>query len=448
MKLLAVLFSLGLVGTLHPALGKSSESPNSQALKSMQFIKKGMAIAGVEELFKIKDPKKISTDLKRQLKESLTPKHTVWTVANIKWNSSWETIFPEPTGAIVQSVQMEAPLKAKDLKLAESLLKRTKVNTNERARLLWVLAHHYGIQNTPSKASPLLEELMKSEQSLIEPDLIVMTVARLYYQINQLEKSIQHYNMITKASDYWIESVEERAWAYFRKGDYDHVQSDMKTIMNPIFANQVGPEPFFLDGFAKLKVCDYVGIFKTIKDFKSMFKDRITVMDSLAKTGSNESVQPAVAKLADGTSTFQDMGSVAAKMPRFFYRDWQLSRLAMRKAIFERENQPGANSAFAARLATLSQDAAGKVKSRVKTLASIEMDEARKILNKFHILEAEVIQRMHIQDKKSDKDIEHQTIAGDELEFPVSGDEVWADELDKYQVLSRGCPDNKQAKAL
>jgi hypothetical protein len=239
--------------------------------------------------------------------------------------------------------------------------------------------------------------------------------------------------MIAKSSDYWPEAVEEKAWAYFRKNDFDRVQSDMKTLMSPIFADQVGPEPFFLDGFAKLKVCDYPGIFDDIRAFKAAFKDRLALMEELAKTGGDARTAQAVAALSGGVTEFKNVASFARRMPRMFHRDGQLASLAAKKAPLK------------------------DIQARVKTLAATELEEGRKIINKFHILEAEAIQRMHLQDKKSDRDIVTQEIAGDELQFPVKDDEIWADELDKFQVNSRGCPDlkigdkssgKKQEKAL
>ncbi len=435
-----ILVALIFIGTSLAA----QATPNDQARESLRLIKMGMSIAGVEELFRIKNPKKISSSIKSDLKISLPPHHRVWTIANIKWDKKWASIFSEPTATIVQSSQMQAPLKPKGLKSAEFLVKTAKPDSNERARLLWVIAHHYALQNRPAKASPLLEELLNSDQSLIEPDLVIMTVARMYFQMNQLEKAIAHYHMISKDSDYWIESVEERAWAYFRKTDYDHVQSDMKTLMSPMFDNQVGPEPFFLDGFAKLKVCDYPGIFKIIKEFKTQFKDRLSMITDLEKTGSNAYVEGSLSTLANGPVNFVSAAKYAAHMPRFFYRDWELSRLAMRKAAFQEESKNKTSPL----LVSLEKEAQSKLSQRVKALASIELDEARKILNKFHILEAEVIHRMHLQDKKNTKEIQHQTIADDELEFPVNDDEIWVDEVDKFQVLSRGCPDKKQEKTL
>lgn len=438
MKNFFILFVLLLEFTNLEAKQKNKkEDPNEKAKSALQLIRKGMTVAGVEELFKTKEPKKISKTLTMDLKEALPPRHVVWTLADIQWKAPWSEIFTEPTGTIVQAYQMDAPLNKKDIKTAEGLLKTAKQDSSERARLLWTVAHHYALQNQPAKAGPLLEELLKSKQTLIESDLIVMTVARMYFQINQLEKAITHYNMIDKSSDYWVESVEEKAWAYFRKGDYDHVQSDMKTLMHPMFVNQVGPEPFFLDGFAKLKVCDYPGIFKVIKDFKELHKDRILRMEALAGSGIHPSVELGLKAMADGPSTFQEVGKVSADLPRFFYRDWELARLGMKKAIYTRQSVDAKPD---------STDE--KIKKRIQALAKAELDEAKKILNKFHILEAEAIQRMHIQDRKNTKEIQHQNIADDEIEFPVSDDEVWVDEVDKFQVLSRGCPDKKQEKTL
>ena len=86
--------------------------------------------------------------------------------------------------------------------------------------------------------------------------------------------------------------------------------------------------------------------------------------------------------------------------------------------------------------------------SRVRTLAVGEVREYKTILNKMHIVEAEVIERMHLDDNlkgQRSKLSKNEADKGDVLVFPYRSDEVWLDELDNYKARVKDCPTLKGA---
>jgi hypothetical protein len=80
--------------------------------------------------------------------------------------------------------------------------------------------------------------------------------------------------------------------------------------------------------------------------------------------------------------------------------------------------------------------------SRARQLATREIAEYRGILNKMHVIEAEAIQRLHIDDdlRGERSRLAKETYGDDVLVFPYNSDEVWFDELDNYRAQVRDCP--------
>ena len=83
---------------------------------------------------------------------------------------------------------------------------------------------------------------------------------------------------------------------------------------------------------------------------------------------------------------------------------------------------------------------------RVRVLAQGDLKEYRMILNKMHIIEGEIIERLHMDDnlKGQRGKLTQVEESSDSLIFPVS-DEVWMDELDNYKARVKDCPTLKKA---
>jgi hypothetical protein len=85
--------------------------------------------------------------------------------------------------------------------------------------------------------------------------------------------------------------------------------------------------------------------------------------------------------------------------------------------------------------------------NRIRALARQELKEYRQILNKMHIIEGEVIQRLAVDEtlKGERSKLAKVEDQGDVLVFPYNSDEVWFDELDNYKARVKDCPTLKGA---
>lgn len=281
-------------------------------------------------------------------------------------------------------------------------------------------------------------------------DRKLMLEARKLFAADKFDAAIAKYNQIDKGSDYWLEAVEEKGWAYHRKGDFEKALAQTKTLLAEPLVQVSGSEGFFLQSLSQLKICDYPGIFKTHQAFKDTQKARVAAIEALAQTGTSPALMKAVEKAENFPLTFDQVGNEAKELPFLFYRDLEVQKQMLKMKLTARGIAllQGKDSASIALLQKANAVAEGKLKARVKTLAQAEDKKNQLMLQKLGLIEVETIQRMH-----ADKNVDQETyasgkfakVSADDLVFPDDG-MPWVDELDKYEVMANTCPRNVRRK--
>jgi tetratricopeptide (TPR) repeat protein len=282
----------------------------------------------------------------------------------------------------------------------------------------------------PRAALAALKQVEKSKT--VANDLIQLTYARLYFQTAELDKALAAYNKISPDSDFWLESVEEKAHVMGRKGEYASAISFLKTVTAVTFDGVIGPEPYFVEALTHLKICNYSEIFKVTERFKKRFKNRLADLAQLAKAGDSASVQHLIAlinekseiakssKLPTQLITNNDIGYQLKHLPRNISRDMIITSQSQRPASAKRDQA---------------------IRLRVRDLAKSEIKEIEDTISKLQIIEAEVVQRIYLAEKSKAVRPSQSTIVknSDVLVFPVDSDEVWLDELDSYAAKVEKC---------
>jgi hypothetical protein len=280
------------------------------------------------------------------------------------------------------------------------------------------------------------------------------------YQRGEIDAALNAYVQIPKSSSLWIESVEERAWAHLRRDDFDKALGETVTLLSPALAPLVGPESYFLANLMSLKACDYPRIFKNSELFKQRQRGRIVELQELADKGVNKNLNALLDRFEKSGVSLEAAGPIIGSLPRSALRDRIfVKNLEVRKEILS-EIGLAQGSELGPSLSTSSLLAKGmgsaKVRAdqgrslaqrRLRTLAALELKEYRTILNKMHIVEAEVIERLHVDDslKGERSKLSKNEDQGDVLVFPYRSDEVWLDELDNYKARVKDCPTLKGA---
>ncbi|MEQ1878397.1 MAG: hypothetical protein ABL958_17270 [Bdellovibrionia bacterium] len=451
---------------VHYASTAYAESMDGKALAAFLLIKNGMPTLGFETLFQVKNPGQIATDLKSYLRYELSPENPLWVHADYKWKREWQSVFGEDLEQRRLALKNATLKTAKEFKAAEALLSRTKANTPEWARLQWQLAVSRAIENQVGQSAKHFRALLNSKQNTIGRDQIVMALGRVEFQTGRFDEALNVYGMVGKSSDYWLEALEEKAWTHIRKNDYRKALAELQTVLSPVFALELGPEPYFVSSFANLKICDFQSIFKNHDLFKDRYRTRVTELQNLARTGQSPALTTALERLRGGASRWSELGPDVEKLPRFLHRDQEIASLVARARSLSSErvqlsnlsaqiesdySAVQLNSQLGGKLASIDAKLASiqaATTKRVKRLAENDVAEIARILNKFHLVEAESIQRLHIYAKESERAKTEFEDKGDEdrIVFPQDG-EVWLDELDNYQVNATGCPQSpKMAK--
>jgi hypothetical protein len=281
----------------------------------------------------------------------------------------------------------------------------------------------------------------------------LMQKARDLYAKGNYDEARMAYNEVSKSSGYWLQAVEERAWSYFRQDQFDNALAQTKTLLSIQFSDFVNPEAYFLQALTQLKTCDYKDLFATNSMFKEKQKARLVEIQNLSESGMNEAFKNVIIAANSFPMKFADAGSNANHLPHLFYKDIELQRQLMRYKLSERalsvlKSNADVPSVLQDSFEKTRNEASVALKSRMKKLAQQETEDSFKIVQKINLVEVEAIQRLHVDvdlDKKLFKKDKFKDTNSDQLVFVDDG-RPWIDELDKYEVRSKACPQNIRRK--
>ena len=441
-----------------PAFANSalSRQDDFRAYKSLLMFKNAMTVTGLEELFLIKEPKKIHMQILHQWREAAGPTHPAWQVAKLEWRSAWTEIFGVSTEVRVKSSDQSLPHDQQGL---QQLAKLAPIDSRERALLNWNIALLHGEKDQTKEAAVIISSLMKAKNNPIPEDLLNLTAGRLLYQNGYFEAAQKYYDKIPKGSDFFPQSQEEKAWAFLKRGQPNDAVAVTQTLVNKTFSGQVGPEVWFVRALGQLKVCDFAASLETLKAFTAEFKVRAMGLEKISKQGNSPEVAEALLKMKAGGLTLSEMAQISKSLPRAMVHDERLRQMIKAISTLSEEAKSAAQASAASNISGLQgefetiknnadQRAArmqAQAVNRVQMLAAQDLKETKTILNKLHIVEAEVIQRVESTTKLSQaaaheiRNGKTGSQAQDVLKFPA-GNEIWMDELTNYKVdIKKGC---------
>lgn len=250
-------------------------------------------------------------------------------------------------------------------------------------------------------------------------DLALMEKARALYARGELDKAVDIYSKIPASSDFWLDSIEERAWAATRQGNYEKALADLQSITSAVWTSQVGPETYMLSTFVSLKICAYKDVVKKINLFKKRMLPRVDALQTLRDQSVPAEFWEMVPALKKGQVSMASLGQNAEKYPRYFYRNKLL-------------------------LSLLETNDRSRVESLMKQLAQNDLNEIEMNLKKMKVIEVELIQKVFLaEDMKKTKKTDLEFAGVDrknQLTFPVKDDEIWIDEVGHFQVKAENCP--------
>lgn len=323
--------------------------------------------------------------------------------------------------------------------------------------LKWSEDFSAALKSKNSQATLQLVDFDKLDQKYLAAcndcgDKATMEKARKLYAAGKYDEARAAYDQIAKGSAYWLQAVEEKAWTFFRQNQYDSSLAQTKTLLAPQFAGYTDTEAFFLQSLANLKTCNYKDVFETNRLFKEKQKPRLVEIQDLSKTGMNDAFKKVIAETENFPMKFTDIGENASHLPQLFFKDIELQRQLMRYKLADKAlaavKAAGKSESLQGSFERAKTVAFDKMQSRMKQLAIQETNDNFKIVQKLNLVEVEAIQRLHNDvelDKKLFKKDAFSDTTSDQLVFVDDG-RPWIDELDKYQVRAKACPQNIRRK--
>ena len=440
-----------------------ANTANGKALYSWLLFKNDMPMTAVETLFEISNPKEIHNELVQLWRQAAPDNHKVWSVAHLpKWNAGWTDIFGISTELKIKGREVYTVDSIEQLK---NLIPRSLVGSKERAWLEWQLILAWTNKDT-KKAATALAHLMQVENNPVSTDLMNMTAARLLFENGYLDAAVKYYDKVPKDSEYWFESQEEKAWSFLRKGEPQNAIATGKSLIAPEFAPIVGPEAYYQQSLAYLKVCDYPSVADILSDFKTAYKDRAQKLLALKAQPQTPEVNEILAKMETENVNLNKIESKGQGLPRYLTRDQIILTAVQLEAALDSDLKQAealvqkslvgssADVGFQGFIQTLKNKISARKAAvhstaldRIKVLAQDESNEIAQILQRLHIVEAELLQQVSMAQKlamkgsKGERSLDGTTgsKATDTIRFP-SETEKWFDEISNYKVsLKGGC---------
>ncbi|MCB0361147.1 MAG: hypothetical protein KDD35_00405, partial [Bdellovibrionales bacterium] len=302
-----------------------------------------------------------------------------------------------------------------------------KLNQKDKKKFVLAVIERYRLtlasllQNQAKMALAIMPQAENFIQAGLNPDPLLITQARAYYQNKDYEKAIEAYSQIPQSSDYWLTAREERAHTQGRLGQYEKAIADFTTLFSPVFQDSIHPEVYFTASLTYLRLCQYSKVVALLNEFKKKMKIRVSQLTELKDGKSDALAMKAVDSLKNKEYNLVSYAQWASSLPRAFHQDF-----IIRDQIVKFP----------------SSQLSPKIKARLSQLAQQDLDDIKTVLTKLQLVDAEVMQRIHLAEQvKNNRRQSMGTFnAGkDQLYFPFNG-EVWIDELDAYQVQSKSCP--------
>lgn len=415
-------------------------SATGKAFYAYLLFVNGLRLEGLERVLATGNPDQVNPKVLELWKPLVTKETKEWRIGKLSATPNWAEFF----GLTSQASQV----------------------------VTWKEATNIAVNGKPEKAAKMLAGLLNETDPYISKELVYITAARLLYQQGFLDAAIRYDNQVSKGSDYWFEAQEEAAWAEMRKGQVGKALAITTSLQHPTLKYEVGPESVFLHSLVNLKVCNYPEVISTLKTYKERFRPRVIALQKLSTESESKAITGLLTQAAKEELTPVKVGFLSAEIPRAagfdraLRHDGFLYGLVSNEAkvagdLFALSLQKGSQVGFQGKFEQLKQKIQSREQSlkstftgRVKELARAEVKDISTLLQKMHIVEAEVIQQTGLanrivaaskkagQDK--DKSKANVAVANDEVVFDGDG-EVWFDELTHYKIdVKKGC----QSKTL
>jgi len=112
-------------------------------------------------------------------------------------------------------------------------------------------------------------------------------------------KSIEFFDRVPQSSEYWLDSLFEKSWAYFMVGNYARALGNLVTVNSPYFEEEYYPEGYVLRAVIFFMNCMYDEALETVDPF---YKEYYEISKELKRV---------LARYEDPASFYQYLASLS-----------------------------------------------------------------------------------------------------------------------------------------
>lgn len=413
-----------------------SKTSSGKALYGFLLFKNGFPFLGLSQIFNESQASQVHSSIYYLLNKELSAKHQVWDHFIYSGSQKWNLIDNKDI-----LFKVGAKSYYKDQKTIEYLLGLATAENFEKFPLEWELVLLTLKKNDMEVATQILNWLIKKSKSH-QKDKAYLTIARLLYGIGEDKAASFYYKKIKQGSSQWIHSKEEEAWIHYNNKDYYQALTLASALLHPEFQNQLRPEAFLITALSQLKSCDYKGVNGTLKRFKVQFKNK---HKKLKEIRSNPS--PIKKELTNYYNSKKQVSR--SSWPILIEKDIVLKNHLLLIDFIKKNdlNSEKLHSMVKKDIYRRLNKLEYFADKKIKKIAQTEISQIDKVLNLMELIETSALYRIygfHNLDSSSvfkDRTATSFKKSKSLLYFPYERNEIWMDELDKYQLVSNvTCP--------
>lgn len=180
--------------------------------------------------------------------------------------------FEKGNYAASERFALQVPEKAKDYHAAVFVLALSLFETKK-------------IEGAVNTLEDLIKKVPSSNKNL--RSLIHINLGRMYFQMNQFDRSIQNYVKIEKDHPLWIEALTEQGWAQILNEDYVGAIGNMYSIHSPYFKAVFKPETYVVRTIGYLNICQYGDAYRTLTNLEEVYRPWTERINRYRSSGRN-----------------------------------------------------------------------------------------------------------------------------------------------------------------
>jgi len=308
---------------------------------------------------------------------------------------------------------------------------------------------------------PALRKKYKKEDVRDYTELAYVSMARVFYSTGQNETAIKYYEKIPQDSPYWLDSLFEASWAYFRLKKNSKALGNIHTLTAPYFENEFYPEGIVLKAVIYFNYCRYDRALEAVAEYQSIYPPLRDELRRIVKLNEDDNAEffKYAKKIRAGNAGLPDnvqrLAATALQDRTLLKTFAWVDELDREIAQYERSAKAWKTTAIAGEVLqeltvqkSLAEAEAGRLaRERLKRLVTELNDlgnDARSV--KIAVLEAKVGQkRAEFLKEQIYKDNKAEAINVDDEHFSWDfNGEYWKDELGFYRYrISSKCLRNK-----